>query len=230
MDFDFSPYFKKYEALVEQIDQIVEKVKAAYPACVNCKKGCTDCCYALFDLSLVEALYLNQKARDAFGADSEIMEKANKADRAVFKLKKQASRELMEDRSNEVEILHKMGRERIRCPLLNEREMCSLYAFRPITCRVYGIPTLIQGMSHTCGKSGFTEGEKYPVVNMDKLFDQLNRISAEIVEAIQTPYKKMDGLLVPVSMAILTDYNDEYFGFSDEKEDEKDKAEKKDQT
>lgn len=229
MDFDFTPYFKKYESLVSQVDQIVEKVKAEYPACVNCKKGCTDCCYALFDLTLIEALYLSKKCKQAFGGDAEMIERANKADRAVFKLKKQAYQELKEDHAKEVEILHKMARERIRCPLLNDREMCALYEYRPITCRVYGIPTLIQGMSHTCGKSGFTEGEKYPVVNMDKLFDQLNRISAEIVEAVQTPYKNMKDLLVPVSMAILTDYDDVYFGFADDKEDQKEKNEKMDQ-
>lgn len=221
MDFDFSPYFKKYEALVSTADQLFERVKAEHPACVNCKKGCTDCCYALFDLTLVEALYLNHKFKEAFGADADMMEKANKADRAVFRLKKQAFKDFKENKQDEVAILYKMGRERIRCPLLNEREMCALYDFRPITCRIYGVPTLIQGMSHTCGKSGFREGETYPVVNMDKIFDQLKALSSEIVAAVKTPYKKMDDLLVPVSMAILTDYDDAFFGFSDEKDDEK---------
>jgi Fe-S-cluster containining protein len=223
MDFDFTPYFKKYEALVSQIDEIVEKVKKEYPACVNCKKGCTDCCYAIFDLTLVEAIYLNHKFKERFGANAEMMERANKADRAVFRLKKQALKEYKDDQKDEVEILYKMGRERIRCPLLNEREMCALYEYRPLTCRIYGIPIMIQGMGHTCGKSGFTEGEKYPVVNMDKLFEQLTRLSSEIVEAIKTPHKKMNDLLVPVSMAMLTDYDDIYFGFTN------DDAEKKEQ-
>lgn len=226
MDFDFTPYFKKYEALVSVVDEIVEKVKKEYPACVNCKKGCTDCCYALFDLTLIEALYLNHHFKKTFGADTEMMERANKADRAIFKLKKQAYKEFTEEQKNEVDILHEMGRERIRCPLLNERELCALYEYRPITCRVYGIPTLIQGMSHTCGKSGFTEGEKYPVVNMDKLFEQLNRISTDLVAAIETRYKQMDDLLVPVSMALLTDYDDVYFGFADDETQDKEKDKK----
>ena len=32
MDFDFTPYFKKYEAMVEQVDQIFERIRTEYPA------------------------------------------------------------------------------------------------------------------------------------------------------------------------------------------------------
>ncbi len=224
MDFDFTPYFKQYELLVDQVDQIVARVKNEYPACINCKKGCTDCCYALFDLTLVEALYLNHKFRDAFGVNADFLETANKADRALVRLKKRAFQEYNENKKDEVTILHEMGRERIRCPLLNEREMCALYEYRPLTCRLYGIPTSIQGMSHTCGKSGFDEGQKYPAVNMDKLFEQLKAISAQIVADIKTPYKKMDEMLVPVSMAMLTDYDDVFFGFSKEEDEEETKT------
>ncbi len=220
MDFDFSPYFEKYEKLASQADRVFERVKKQYPACVNCKKGCTDCCYALFDLTLVEALYLNHKFKAAFGANPDMMEKANKADRAVFRLKKRALREMKDNKKDEVAILYEMGRERIRCPLLNERELCSLYEYRPITCRLYGIPTAIQGIGHSCGKSGFREGESYPMVNMDKIFQQLKDISSALVVDMKTAYKKMDDMLVPVSMAILTDYDDVFFGFSGEDKDE----------
>ncbi|MEW6077545.1 MAG: YkgJ family cysteine cluster protein [Thermodesulfobacteriota bacterium] len=224
MDFDLTPYFKKYEALAKQADQIFDRVKNEYPACVNCKKGCTDCCYALFDLTLVEALYINHHFKKTFGADAELMEKANKADRAIFRLKKRAYRDVKENNKDEVAVLYELGRERIRCPFLNERELCALYEHRPITCRLYGIPTAIQGMGHTCGKSGFNEGEKYPMVNMDRIFDQLKAISSEIVADIKTPHTRLDELLVPLSMAILTDYDDVFFGFAEEKEKEEEKG------
>ncbi|MDY6906238.1 MAG: YkgJ family cysteine cluster protein [Thermodesulfobacteriota bacterium] len=218
MDFDFTPYFAKYEALVNVVDGIVEKIKAAHPAEVSCKKGCTDCCYALFDLTLIEAIYLNRKFQDVLGRDAEMLEKANIADRKVYKLKKQAFRD-QEKGKNEVAILAEMGRERIRCPLLNVREMCDLYDYRPITCRVYGVPTLIQGMTHTCGKSGFDEGGTYPTISMDTIYKQLYEISHELVSDIKTRYKKMGEMLVPVSMAIITDYDDAYFGFGDDEDD-----------
>ncbi|MFP4446476.1 MAG: YkgJ family cysteine cluster protein [Desulfosudaceae bacterium] len=218
MDFDFTPYFAKYEALVHIVDGVFDRVKKDYPACVNCKKGCTDCCYALFDLTLIEALYLNHKFQERFGADPEMKEKANKADRQIYKLKRQAHKDYSEKGKNEVAILQEMGLSRIRCPLLGERELCDLYEYRPITCRLYGIPISIQGMAHTCGKSGFDPGEKYPTVNMDEIYNQLYQLSAELVADIKTRYVKMDEMLVPLSMAIITEYDDVFFGFTNDPE------------
>ena len=58
-------FFKQYEDLVEQVDAAFEKVKKEYEQCVQCKVGCADCCHALFDLTLVEAMYIKSKF-DAF--------------------------------------------------------------------------------------------------------------------------------------------------------------------
>jgi hypothetical protein len=60
MDFDFTPYFKKYEALVSKSDEAFEHVRKAYAECVKCEEKCADCCYALFDLTLIEALYIRK--------------------------------------------------------------------------------------------------------------------------------------------------------------------------
>ena len=38
MNFDFAPYFKKYEALVSKADHAFERVKQAHAECVKCKE------------------------------------------------------------------------------------------------------------------------------------------------------------------------------------------------
>lgn len=215
MEFDFTPYFAKYEMLVDMVNKIFERVKTEHPACVNCKKGCSDCCSAVFDLTLIEAIYLNHKFKETFGDNKDMLERANKADRQVYKLKKQAFRDHQEGK-NEVAILQEMGMQRVRCALLNERDMCDLYDFRPITCRLYGVPTAIQGMGHSCGKSAFDKGASYPTVNMDRIYNYLYELSNALVADIKTKYVKMGELLVPVSMAIITNYDDVYFGFADD--------------
>lgn len=63
---DFSSYFKKYETLVKNIDDVCAKVKNEYGDCVVCKPGCADCCHALFDLTLIEAMYIKQKFDENF--------------------------------------------------------------------------------------------------------------------------------------------------------------------
>lgn len=216
---NFDQYFEKYQELVKKAEAAFNAVEEQHGDEVKCKKGCSDCCHALFDLTLIEALYVNHQFLEKF-ADKErvaILEKANRADRKIYKLKRDAFRAL-ERGKNEVDILGQMAGERVRCPLLNEDNLCDLYEHRPITCRLYGIPTASNGMSHTCGLSGFSEGKPYPTVNLDIIHQTLYAISAELVEALKTKYIKMAEMLVPVSMALLTEYNEEYLGLKDPKD------------
>ena len=106
--------------------------------------------------------------------------------------------------------------ERVRCPLLDEKKRCELYAFRPITCRLYGIPTSIAGKGHTCGLSGFKEGLAYPTVKLEKIQQRLYDLSSELVDSILSRHVKMAEILVPLSMALLTDYDENYLGISKE--------------
>lgn len=216
MDLIFKEFFNKYEAVVEMADNAFEKVRASHSEFIQCKMHCADCCHALFDLTLIEALYINHKVKEMFDGDkkSRLEEKANIADRAVFKLKKKAYKEF-ESGKSEDEILKDMATKRLRCPLLNEEDKCDLYEFRPITCRLYGIPLLIGGAGHTCGVSGFQEGKEYPTVNMDIIQKKLYEISDGLVKSVNSKYAKMSEMLVPVSMAILNKYDKEYLGIPD---------------
>ena len=218
MDFDFTPYFKKYEALVEKGDEAFERVRQSYADCVKCVEKCADCCHALFDLTLIEALYINHKFNEKIKASqkAELLEKANRADRRVHKIKRQAFRDLQSGKSED-DILAGLARERVRCPLLSEADLCDLYDHRPLTCRFYGIPTAIAGQGHTCGKSDFKEGEQYPTVNLDVINNQLQQISAELIRDLKSRYMKLSDMLVPLSMALLTVYDDEYMGVGEEK-------------
>jgi Fe-S-cluster containining protein len=218
MAFDFTPYFEKYEQLVAKADGAFERVKQAYAECVNCGEKCADCCFALFDLTFIEALYINHKFNEKVRSSdkAELLEKANQADRKVHKLKRKAYQDLQAGKSED-EILAELARERVRCPLLNEAELCDLYDNRPLTCRFYGIPTAIGGKGHTCGKSGFEKGGRYPTVNLDAVNSQLQQISAELIRDLKSRYLKLSDMLVPLSMALLTTYDDDYLGIAEEK-------------
>jgi Fe-S-cluster containining protein len=228
MDFDFSPYFKKYEEVVAIAEGAFKRVEAEYGDCVKCKKGCSDCCYALFDISFIEALYINHYYKLQIKGDDKVKldEKANSADRLVYKIKRQAYKAAQEGRS-EVEILKEMAKQRVRCPLLSDKDECELYDYRPITCRFYGIPTQIGGEAHTCGLSDFKEGERYPTVNLDAIHERLYEISQELVKALNSRYVKMGEVLVPLSMALLTVYDEEYLGIGEPKQAEAPKRKRK---
>ncbi len=213
MALDFKKHFVQYEALIQMVDAIFEKVKNEYPKEVFCREKCSDCCYALFDLTLVEALYIKQKFIEKFsGMDKEkLLQVADKTDRALVKMKRDAFKKV-KDGGDELEVIGKMSQERVRCPLLGEDNLCVMYEHRPITCRVYGIPTSTAGKSHICGRTNFVQGNPYPTLNMDKIYTQLQLLSAQLVKDINSQNIKMHEMLIPVSMALVTDFTEDYLG------------------
>jgi Fe-S-cluster containining protein len=219
MEIDIKPFFKKYKALSDKADEMFAKTQEEFPECIKCEVKCADCCHALFDLTLIEAMYINHRFHEIFEGEKKeaIVEKANRADRKTYMIKRKAYKD-KEAGKNDVEILMEIAAERVRCPLLNEDDMCDFYEDRPITCRLYGMPTSTGGISHTCGKSAFSEGKPYPTANLDVIQRKLYEISAEFVARIKTRHIKMADMLVPLSMAILTEYDENHLGLADEKE------------
>ncbi len=213
MALDLKEHFVKYEALVQMVDGIFDRVKNEYPKEVFCREKCSDCCYAIFDLTLIEALYLNNKFLNTFSGKTknDLFEIADKTDRVLVKMKRKAYKEV-KNGAEQLEIVAKMSQERIRCPLLGEDNLCVMYEHRPITCRVYGIPTSTAGTSHICGRTNFKQGDAYPTLNMDKIYTQLQLLSAQLVKDINSEKTRMHEILIPVSMAMVTQFNEEYLG------------------
>ncbi|WP_320009045.1 YkgJ family cysteine cluster protein [Maridesulfovibrio sp.] len=210
---EFKEIFQKYEALVAEVDKTFNKISEQTEEGINCAKGCSECCHALFDLTLVEAIYINRKFNEKYSGmeRSTIMQEADKADRLIHKVKRRAFKASQSGAST-AEILKEVSMSRVKCPFLKESNLCALYDFRPLTCRIYGVPMNIGGQAHSCQKSGFTPGKAYPTINMDTLQSKLMQLSEELAASINSSLKELPGVLVPLSMALLTDYTPEYLG------------------
>ncbi len=228
---EFSSFFEKYKKIVESADKVFEQINREHSGCVKCKIECSDCCHALFDISFVEAFYISLKFREKFNGTEldKLLDKANKADRQIYKLKKEAYKDFKEGK-DETAIMEKMAEKRVRCPMLNDSDQCDIYEFRPITCRLYGVPTAIGGKGHTCGLSEFIRGKSYPTVNLDAVNQALFKISSELVKHIGSKYSGLSEMVVPLSMALLTVYDEEYLGIDgdEKKKDTMDKKDRKD--
>ncbi len=214
MTTDLAALFEKYEAFVKQLDGVFEGVRKKHPDCVNCDLGCSDCCHALFDLYMIEAIYINRRFLETVAVErkNEILIEANRLDRQIYQLKRRAFKALEAGEKTNEQVLIEMACERIRCPLLNNEGRCEIYAYRPITCRLYGIPTAIAGRGHTCGLSGFKEGNAYPTVNLDSINQRLHGLSCEMVDALKSRHQKMGDVLMPLSMALLSHFDEAYLG------------------
>ena len=212
MSLDFSKYFDEYKKLVAGADKAFAQIQQACPDKVTCKQGCCDCCYALFDLTLIEAMYLNYHFKKLpQDIKNRVYLRADKADRKMAVAKKKAFR-MQEKGEAREEVLKMVGQEKIRCPFLGDDDQCEMYEHRPITCRLYGVPQEIRGQAHVCGLSGFTPGSPYPTVKVERLQDSLVLLSNALVKGLDSKYDKLAAVFVPVSSAVLTVYDEDYLG------------------
>jgi Fe-S-cluster containining protein len=215
--------FLEYEVLTAQVDKLFHDVQSKYSKEVACTKTCSDCCYALFDLSLVEAMAINRAFHDRFGFGAErsaVLERAGEADRTLTRLKHYYYKEVKQGISDE-KVMEQAARERVRCPLLGDDNLCLLYEHRPLTCRIYGVPTAIHGKGHVCGKCHFEKGGKYPTLQLDRIQDKLASLSHKIAKVLGSKYTELHHVYVPVSMALMNKYDEAYLGL---KQNEKKKS------
>lgn len=192
--------FARYEQLGLAADLVFERVQREYTDAVSCKRGCTDCCHALFGLFPIEAAYLRDRfAKLDPAVQQEVLKRADQAEKQLTRFQTMMS----EAQADDAEVQpYALARERIRCPLLNDQGDCVLYSYRPVTCRIYGIPTTVQGAGRTCWKATFEAGKTYPAFNVDRLHRELYEMSRSILEKGGQPDLDRAALLVTVSAAL----------------------------
>lgn len=191
--------FEEYELLVKNADLAFQMVAKDYESLVSCRSGCYDCCHAVFGIFLVESLYLGYhfQALDAKSRREAVL-RAQEFERDLAVIQEKHPDE--DSDSGDLDV--SLARERVRCPLLGDAQLCLLYDHRPVTCRVYGIPTIIQGASHVCGKSGFTKGPSFPAFNLDLVNRELYRLSGKLIETIGFGSSEDASLLFSVSRSV----------------------------
>jgi len=170
--------FKSYVTLRTEIDRLFETVRSRHADLVRCRLGCDDCCYAVFELTFVEAAYVY------FAFQSELprterRKVLKKADRSQEQLRSLYLK-TREKQISKNEMHLEIARARVECPLHHEHR-CLLHKHRPITCRVYGIPTVVHGKGVTCGKSGFEPGVTYPTLDLDGIQKKLFVLSRDLI-------------------------------------------------
>jgi Fe-S-cluster containining protein len=208
---DVSYLFEPYDSIVSRADEAFRKVKEKFPECIRCEPHCADCCHAVFGLFLIEAAFLK---RDFDQLDEEertaALKRGRDADQALLKLEGT----LRSFKDDPQMISYSLARARIRCPLLNDRDECVLYPYRPITCRVYGVPTRVRGVPRVCGKAGFKKGQEYPLFDLDGVHRELHQLSRELLERAGGKDPEMASLLLSVSKVIKTPFEELITGIS----------------
>ena len=206
---DLTDLFEGYELLVEKSDSAFNRMEKDYRNCIECEIHCSDCCHAIFGLFLIEAAFiqhhflrLDRKRR------REAILRASRSDKELRKIEEKLK--IYEDDPHMKSFA--LSKERMRCPLLDQNEECILYPHRPITCRVYGIPTAIHGKAHVCGKAAFKSGESYPTFDLDTAYKELYQLSGALLQKAGQGDMERASLMISVSKAIKTPIQDIMMG------------------
>lgn len=196
--------FQTYELLVDKAEAAFQEMQKEHGACIKCEPHCSDCCQAVFGLFLIEAGYLKEHFDKLTDEEKKAaLVRCEQAEKSLERLQNML-RAHEDDPQMQAYI---MSRERIPCPLLNEEQECVLYMHRPITCRVYGIPTKVQGKARVCWKSEFKKDERYPVFDLDGAYRELYFLSTELLKGAGEDTEKAS-LLISASKAITTPLKD----------------------
>ncbi len=134
--------FENYGLLLESVDRWFARCTSDFPGLVKCGQGCCECCRGLFDVTLLDAWYLKTgfdrlddrrkmsvvaKAQERLKSMNEFWPELEAP--YILNVRPESDWEALMPDDDETP-----------CPLLSENGECLAYHFRPMTCRLHGIP------------------------------------------------------------------------------------------
>jgi Fe-S-cluster containining protein len=133
---------RKYCELLSRVDAWFAGCAGKHTSSITCGSGCSECCRALFDITLLDAFYLKS------GFDT--LDPAIRCAVLVEARKRLVGLQRHWPDFGEPYILNYRPEEEwailmpeddeTPCPLLGKDGTCMVYAFRPMTCRLHGLP------------------------------------------------------------------------------------------
>ena len=116
-----------YKGILDRADAFFAKVAGSQPAQLQCGRGCSLCCYGLFEIGAGDVAVLAEGL-----ASLHPMRRKKIVRRALEIVDANAGLEPREA------FFEKTAN--VACPNLDETGSCMMYEHRPIVCRTFGLP------------------------------------------------------------------------------------------
>jgi len=138
---DVTALIAAYREVLAQADHWFDDAATALGPMLGCHIGCCDCCRGLFDITLPDAVVLQMGFHrlDA-GWQQRVLQRCRER------------RDLLQQQWPELQAPYLLNhlhdrpwqtmpeRDTTPCPLLDDDGCCLVYAWRPLTCRLHGLP------------------------------------------------------------------------------------------
>ncbi len=138
------PAAAEWQRLISRFDRWFEATAARYPGVIPCRAGCSACCHGPFDISVADALLLREGL--ATLPEAERQQVAARGRRILARMQALAPDwgppfDVQAVGDDEFDILCDALADE-PCPLLDTEGRCRVYPFRPLVCRMIGLPLL----------------------------------------------------------------------------------------
>jgi Fe-S-cluster containining protein len=134
----------RYAVLLQEVDDWFAGCVERHSALIACHHGCSECCRGLFDITLLDALFL-KRGFDRLAPEVQETLQIKAAGR-LDALSRQWPEFIRPWTLNHIreELWDEIMPEddESPCPVLSEQGACLLYSHRPMTCRLNGIPMI----------------------------------------------------------------------------------------
>lgn len=142
MNAALEPIVEKYGQLLKGVDHWFARSATAAGHAVQCGKGCSSCCRGLFDITLLDAYFLRQGIDRLAPSLREVVHARIAAQLQSLRLIwPEISSPYVINALPEDTLDRLMPEEdETPCPLLGVDGLCLVYEYRPMTCRLHGIP------------------------------------------------------------------------------------------
>lgn len=141
---DLPALLDAYHALLGEIDDwFAACLQAAPPETFACHAGCSACCRGLFDITLLDAFLLRRGFTQLPGeVRAQVLAKCRVRLAELQAQWPQLQPPYLLNALPDEDWMNMPEEDEIPCPLLGDDNRCLVYAFRPMTCRLHGLPNI----------------------------------------------------------------------------------------
>jgi len=138
------------QKILDQYQTLLQTLDLWYGACITqagdqirCHKGCSSCCRGLFEISLLDARLLQQGFEQLDATTREqVLVKARARLTELQSVWPEFQHPYILNRLPNDDWQQMPEDDLTPCPLLSDAGSCLIYAHRPMTCRLHGLPNL----------------------------------------------------------------------------------------
>jgi protein-tyrosine phosphatase len=138
---DLSTYFAEYEAVAQKATADIQRAQKSFTELLSCGDETDSCCHQFFDVQLIEAIYLSHKMNRSLKSEirNQVIHNAVEIGQKTRRIKARLSGKGDDGDNLSKALAEDYASAELLCPL-NSDQRCLLYGYRPIRCRVHGLP------------------------------------------------------------------------------------------